>query len=189
VTNLDTILNDPRYAPRHGWHDDHREHDGTPAYLPAMMQVRSEFEELLRVCDERTRALSHVKSCLQLGLGPCDASHAVWRSQFAHVITIDGRECLVDDERHPGADTRSMEAIRLAAKHAPYDLVFIDAGHSFHDVQHDYLHYGTMMRHGGIVAIHDALPRAAYPEVQVYRFVATLPGVKIIGDEVGIAWL
>ncbi len=182
MITLDSIVNDPRYAPRHGWHDDHRAADGTPAYLPAIQQVRAEFLEFLRVVPERG-------SCLQLGLGSCDASHAVWRALFAHVTTIDWRECLVNEDRYPGADTRSREAITLAARHAPYDLVFIDAGHSFVDVQHDYLSYGAMARHGGITAIHDALRREAYPEVEVWRFVATLPGVKIIGDEVGIAWL
>ncbi len=185
---LDSILNHPCYAPYHGWHDDHRAADGTPAYLPAMQQVRDEFLDFLTVCVDRD-------SCLQLGLGECDASHAVWRSQFAHVVTIDWRVCLVGedaeplDERHPGADTRSAAAITLAARYAPYDLVFIDAGHSYRDVEHDYLHYREMLRSGGVVALHDALPRPAYPEVEVHRFVATLPGVKIIGNEVGIAWL
>src|SRR5690348_15322197 len=121
VLPIDAILSDPRYAPRYGWHDDHRAADGTPAYLPAMMQVRDELLDLLTVCVERG-------SCLQLGLGECDASHAVWRSQFDYVVTIDWRACLVGDERLPGADTRSMEAIRLALANGPYDLVFIDAG-------------------------------------------------------------
>jgi spermidine synthase len=177
---LDSIVNHPRYAPRHGWHDDHRAADGTPAYLPAMQQVRDEFLEfanLLEFCGARSGQL---RSCLQLGLGSCDASHAVWRALFAHVVTIDWRECLADDERHSGADTRSAAAITLASRHAPYDLVFIDAGHSFADVQHDYLHYREMLRPGGVIALHDALPRAAYPEVEVHRFIATLSGVKII---------
>jgi hypothetical protein len=179
---LDSILNHPRYAPYHGWHDDHRAADGTPAYLPAMQQVREEFIEFLRVVPERG-------SCLQLGLGECDASHAVWCSLFAHVVTIDWRACLVNEDSYPGADTRSREAITLAVRYAPYDLVFIDAGHSFVDVQHDYLHYREMLRPGGIVALHDALPRPTYPEVEVHKLIAMLPGVKIIGNEVGIAWL
>jgi len=185
VTDLDDILSHSRYAPRHGWHDDHRAHDGTPAYLPAMQQVRAELVELLHIC----QAEGLVGPMLQLGLGNCAASHEVWRARFSQVVTIDWGRCLVGpDLSYPGADTRSAAAIRLASEHAPYDLLFIDAGHSFRDVEHDYLSYGAMVRPGGIVAFHDALSRATYPEVEVHRYVATLPGVRIIGDEVGIAW-
>lgn len=186
MTDIDAILNDPRWSPRHGWHDDHRHHDGTPAYLPAMMQVKSEFEEFLRICAERNiRA-----SALQLGIGECDASHEVWRARFSRVVTIDWRVCRVDDEETlPGADTRSRAAIVLAARYAPYDLVFVDAGHSLSDVRHDYLSYGTMLRRGGVVALHDAIARSGYPEVGVPAFVATLRHAKVIGDEVGIAWV
>lgn len=185
TSDLDTILNDPRYAPRHGWHDDHRAHDGTDQYLPAMMQVRSEFEALLQVCADRNLFVA----ALQLGLGPCDASHEVWRAKFEEVVSIDFRDCLVNDERFLGAGTMSRAAVGLAAKHGPYDLIFIDAGHSFEDARCDYLTYAPMVRHGGIVAFHDALPRAAYPEVEVWGFVRSLPNAQMIGDEVGIAWL
>lgn len=189
MTDLDAILADPRWSPRRGWHDDHRHHDGTPAYLPAMMQVRQEFIDFLEVC-----AAFHLgASVLQLGMGECDASHEVWRARFNRVVTIDWRVCRVDDgivaEILPGSDTRSRYAISLASANAPYDLVFIDAGHSLDDVQHDYLSYGAMLRPGGIVAMHDAIPRPAYPEVGVPAFVATLPHARIIGEEVGIAWV
>ena len=184
MTDLDAVLADPRWSPRRGWHDDHRHHDGTPAYLPAMMQVRSEFEEFLQICDARGLRVS----VLQLGMGECDASHEVWRARFSRVVTIDWRVCRVDDANPlPGTDTRSRAAISLAAAHAPYDVVFVDAGHSFVDVQHDYLSYGAMVRPGGIVALHDAIVRHAYPEVGVPRLVAEL-GLPVIGSEVGIAW-
>ena len=35
------------YAPRWGWHDDHRAADGTAAYLPALQQVRIEYAAFL----------------------------------------------------------------------------------------------------------------------------------------------
>jgi hypothetical protein len=185
TTDLDAILSSPAYAPRYGWHDDHRAHDGTPAYLPAMQQVRSEFTELLDLC--RSRGLWH--RCLQLGMGECDASHAVWQSRFARVVTIDWWVCAVGDEALPGADTRSADAIKLALANGPYDLIFIDAGHSYRDVEHDHLSYGPMRTPGGVIAFHDALPRPAYSEVGVPAYLATLPGVRVIGDEVGIGWV
>lgn len=185
MPNLDIILSSPAYAPCHGWHDDHRAHDGTPAYLPAMQQVKSELQELLDLCAHR----GLFGSCLQLGMGECDASHAVWRSRFTKVVTIDWRVIMVDDEQLPGADTRALQARNVAEFNGPYDLVFIDAGHSFEDVRHDHLVYGPMRRPRGILAFHDAIARPAYPEVGVPRYVSTLAGAKIIGTEVGIAWL
>lgn len=187
MNDLDDILRSPAYAPRYGWHDDHRHADGTPAYAPAIMQVRGEFGEFL----DLLRARGLYGSCLQLGMGECDASHEVWRARFARVVTIDWRVCKVNDdiELQSGADTRSYEAVELAHQYEPYDLVFIDAGHSFDDVRHDHLIYGPMIRPRGIVAFHDALARPAYPEVGVPAYLATLQNVHVIGTEVGIAWV
>ena len=186
VVDLHRVLSDPAYAPRHGWHDDHRDADGTPAYRPAVQQVRAEFLALAEVL----RARGLCGSCLQLGLGECDASHALWREIFARVVTIDWRACLVDDEItfRPGMDTGSRSAFELAYQHSPYDLIFIDAGHSYEEVRRDHRTYGPLLRPRGIVAFHDALPRAAYPEVEVWRYVKEI-GAHVIGDEVGVAWL
>lgn len=182
---IDTIVNDPRHAPYHGWHDDHRAADGTPAYLPAVQQVRAEMVAFLATC----AALGLYGACLQLGLGTCDASHELWRAHFDRVVTIDRARCLVDRAPCHGDDTASPDALRLAAMFGPYDLVFIDAGHSFEDVRRDHVTYGPLLKPGGIVAFHDAIARPAYPEVGVPAYVAALPGVQIIGNEVGIAWV
>lgn len=185
MTDLDAILNHPRYAPRHGWHDDHRAVDGTPAYLPAMQQVRAELMELLELC----KARGLWGSCLQLGMGECEASHAVWQARFAHVVTIDKGVIAVDDERFTGRETSAQEAIAAARANGPYDLVFIDAGHSLVDVQCDHITYGSMRTPGGLTAFHDAVARPAYPEVGVPAYLATLRDVRLIGTEVGIAWV
>ena len=169
------------FAPYWGWHDDHREADGTDAYLPALQQVRSEFYALTAILDRRVR-------CLQLGAGHCDAPHAVWRCLFEHVVTIDWRQSMVDSNVYPGMDTGSAAALALAQEFGPYDLVFIDADHTFDGVARDYARYAPLAAHQGVIAFHDALPRAAYSEVEVHRFVAAL-GTTVIGDEVGVAWL
>ena len=67
--------------------------------------------------------------------------------------------------------------------------MFIDAGHSFNDVRSDYVDYGPFVKQGGIIAFHDALERDGYPELGVHKFVNSLEGIKIIGQEVGIAWM
>lgn len=190
LSDIDAILRDPRWLPRYGWHDDHAANDSTADYLPAVMQVRAEFAALLTQIERLDRR----SNALQLGMGNCEASHAVWSALFGRAITIDFGKVIVTDPAgttmiSPGQDTHSQEAYTFAQIHAPYDFLFIDAGHDAVDAGFDYHTYAPLVRRGGLIAFHDALPRAAYPEVGVHRFLATLPGVTIAGDEVGTAWL
>lgn len=172
--------------PYSGWHDDHREADGTGAYRPAIQQVRAEFVALLGAVAE----LSPRHAALQLGRGNCDAPHDAWRTAFEHVLTIDRVSCRHDDETLPGADAASQEAQLVAGRYGPYDMLFVDAGHSYADVARDHDLYSPLVRSGGVVAFHDALPRVAYPEVEVHRFLVDrrFPGLVTVGDEVGTAW-
>lgn len=174
-----------KYTPRWGWHDDHRVRDGSPDYLPALQQVRAEFEELLGVVYPL-----RFGRALQLGLGECRASHDALEMFFGQgVATIDfGAMIGPGGVEAPGANTHSTEAVAFARRFAPYNFLFIDAGHSFDDVQEDHEVYGPLVSPGGIIAFHDALQRAAYPELGVWRYVEKI-GAKIIGSEVGIAWI
>lgn len=171
--------------PRWGWHDDHRALDKTPNYLPAFMQVRSEFAELVDALK-----ILPAYSVLQLGTGPCDASYAVWRAICGRAVSIDLNGCIsADGDRYPGASTHSETARVFAALNGPYDVLFIDAAHSEDDARADELDYAPLVRPGGIVAFHDALPRADYPEVTVWRHLAKTERVlHTAGREVGIAW-
>lgn len=188
IIAIDDILNQGRWVPRWGWHDDHRQLDGTTDYLPALQQVRSEFFDLVEVLD---RANVIGGRCLQLGIGECEASHAMWRLLFRDVVTIDWSVLAHQDERVvPGADTHSHPAAAFAASHGHYDFLFIDAGHSFEDARLDHRDYGPMVRKGGIIAFHDSLQRKGYEEVEVWRYLETLGGrVNPIGSEVGTAWI
>lgn len=70
-------------------------------------------------------------------------------------------EVLEGDSRDPGI----IEAIR---KHAPFDWIFIDAGHYLHEVSADWANYGPMAAKGGCVLFHDILPPTqAHPEIEV----------------------
>jgi len=187
------------FTPRWGWHDDHRETDGTPAYLPALQQVRGEYAALL---DVLVRELGRTETvvggridgrCLQLGLGECAASHHAWMQVFGRkvVVTLDWGAVLVNNAEFTGVDVSTTEAVGIAAVGAPYDFLFIDAGHSAEDARRDHANYGPLVRPGGIIAFHDALRRPGFEEaVQVWRYLAELPGkVNMIGVEVGTAWL
>lgn len=192
ITAIDNLVaRGGRFMPYWGWHDDHRAADGTPEYKPALQQVRGEYAEFLEVVlggrDAQPRW-----GCLQLGMGECGASHEAWRLVFRNVVTLDWGGLAVDEHRFtPGHDTASDSAIRAAAVYAPYDLLFIDAGHSAEDARRDHANYGPMVRPGGIIAFHDALRRPGFEEaVQVWRYLETSrEPVNVIGWEVGIAWI
>lgn len=186
IEKIDTLIaRGGAFDPYWGWHDDHRDADGTADYLPALQQVRSEYVDLLEALSDRPRG-----RCLQLGMGECDASHEAWRLVFDEVVTLDWGKVVVNDYCLPGVDVGSSEAAKLAAVYGPYDFLFIDAGHREQDAWRDHDVYGVLVRPGGIVAFHDALRRPGFEEaVQVWRYLETLPAVNLIGREVGVAWV
>lgn len=186
-----------RVPPLWGWHDDHRGLDRTPDYQPAMQQVRAEFEQLLRVCEWRSGLGG---SALQLGLGRGGAAHMALRVAFDFVCSIDCDPAAVADLRRNWECAMPHDevlhgatgdpGIRVeAALNAPYDLLLIDANHSYHGVRRDYEDYAPLMRRGGVIAFHDSLKRPTYEEeITVWKFMAELP-VATIGTEVGISYL
>jgi hypothetical protein len=160
------------------------------------MQVRGETEILLDVLATELVGGDLVNKipgrCLQLGLGECRASHEAWRAVFdKSVVTLDWGAVLVNDGEFTGTDVSTPSAVGIAAVSAPYDFLFIDAGHAAEDARRDHANYGPLVRPGGIIAFHDALLRPGFEEaVQVWRYLETLPGrVNVIGSEVGVAWI
>lgn len=186
IERFDAVASDPRWMPFWGWHDDHRANDRTPQYLPALQQVRAETAELLEVLAANGRG----DRALQLGLGATAAPHAALQTLFEHVVTIDEKRCFVNTFEFHGLNTHLASATQIAAQHAPYDFLMIDAGHTYSDVDQDYVNYSPLVRAGGLIAFHDACRRPGYvDEVQVWRYLECLPEAKIIGTEVGIAWI
>lgn len=196
IEQVDALIAPGAFDPRWGWHDDHRHHDGTVGYLPALQQVRAEFSGLIDVLASRElpAGAGNIFSgrCLQLGLGECRASHEVWRALFkGGAVTVDWSGLYVDgDAAFAGGDTHDARVVDAVGQHGPYDFLFIDAGHSYRDVKLDYMSYRPLVRHGGVLAFHDSLARAGYPEVEVWRFLQEhVPDAAHIGTEVGIAWV
>lgn len=187
IEQIDALIAPGRYPPRWGWHDDHRCLDQTADYLPALMQVRSEFAALLDQINAVPRG-----SALQLGMGNCRASHDVWSAIFDKVVTIDFGVVANGGTELAGLDTHSPAARSLAESCGPLDFLFIDAGHSYDDVAADHRDYEPLVKPGGLIAFHDALLRPNYPEVEVWRFLEALekraPWIVLAGDEVGTAW-
>lgn len=189
---IEAIVNDPQWQPRYGFHDDHRGKDRRPEYLPAVQQVRSEFYSLLALMWPFKGG-----KALQLGIGPCNASHFIWTQVFGQVLSIDWRLCLHSDSHGytniKGRDTHDPEARDLAKGHGPYDFLFIDAGHKSLDVKLDFANFADLVRPGGIIAFHDALKRPGYErEIEVWQYLNGLRSshhIHMIGSEVGTAWI
>jgi predicted O-methyltransferase YrrM len=49
------------------------------------------------------------------------------------------------------------------------DFLFIDGDHTYQGVRNDYELYGSLVRSGGIIALHDILPRQDDPKNEVFR--------------------
>lgn len=186
---INRLIYSERYAPHWGWHDDHRETDHTPEYLPALMQVKSEFTG---IAAEIFGAGLNGGTCLQLGMGESRASHEIWNAIFEDVLTISLHGGAWDGGNVPAGSTHSQDMIERARGVGPFDFLWIDAGHDLQDVTLDYVDYGPLVRKGGIIAFHDALPRVGFPEVGVPAFIDWLRDqgrqVYTIGTEVGVAW-
>jgi len=193
--DFDAIVNDPRFAPFHGWHDDHAGSIGA-AYKPAVQQVRAEF---LALADAIKRAGLIGGRCLQLGLGHAGGSHLLFGKLFAEVWTVEAEQTLVNSFRHRFPDARHFivgnthdPAVWAEVDlHSPFDFLFIDAGHLYADVSADYLHYCGMVHHGGVIAFHDAVQRG--PGIEVYKLIANLVAsgrsVVTAGGDIGTAWM
>jgi len=186
VRKVNELVYSSRFLPHWGFHDDHRAVDRTAEYAPALQQVKAEFDALVDVIVDSGLVGG---KCLQLGMGAGGASHQVWRSVFAEVMTVDFGIIAWNDLNSTGASTHDPEALKLATQHAPFDFLFIDAGHDFTDVRDDHAAYGPLVRPGGIVAFHDALQRKGFEEVTVWKYIETIPLGWMIGTEVGIAWV
>jgi cephalosporin hydroxylase len=99
----------------------------------------------------------------------------------AQVISLDSYAVGVDNrEQYPdwvpdgvlldivAGDSRDPQVIEYIRERAPYDWIFIDAGHYLHEVTSDWNTYGPMALPGGVVLFHDILPPTqAHPEIEV----------------------
>lgn len=180
MVKVDSFVYGPTVRPYYGWHEDWKLVEG---YFPAVQQVRSEFVQMLGMIADHG-LIGGI--CLQLGMGPSGHAHDMWRQVFSDVRTIDLAVCAHNEWRGLGLDTHTYDAVLYAERSAPYDFLFIDAGHTLQDVAADYYSYQPKVRPGGLIAFHDALERDGYPEVKVHEFIKSLP-VTVFGDEVGTA--
>ena len=202
----DKLVNDSIWRPYRGWHDDHRDRDGTSEYRPAAQQVRAEWLEFVDMLHGHGLPRS---TCLQLGLGTPGATHSLLALLFREVHTVEREFPVVGEwnRRFPAGDTGTLHngsgiiqgdtnsagTFTRCSALKPLDLLFIDAGHRYEEVLLDHTMYSPLVRPGGIVAFHDAVHRPQFGDgIGVWRLLAELKRegtpIATIGDEVGIAY-
>jgi len=218
MIDLDALVNDPRFLPWSGWFDDRIKSVGewiskgrsgewsgqkcAELNMCAIQQHGAEFKEFAAVLEK----LGINGKCLQLGLGNPGASHLVWHNLFKQAITI-------DDNSYDGGgvtnylsripehkdeilvmDTHNLHTVSVVERYAPFDFLFIDTDHAYHNVKDEYEKYSPMVRPGGIVAFHDTVWHTEYDSrYEVWRFMNELRsgGVELhdIGNELGISYM
>src|SRR5215470_3163844 len=145
--NFDNIVNDVRFLPFHGWHDDYKQFDRRPEYRPAIQQNKSEFLELMRILEER--GLND--KCLELGLG-LGGTHRIFEETFKSVLTVEFSPSVVSDFNRRFSDRRRLTLVGdthdpntkagvISLGFTNVDFLFLDAGHLLPDIRADFLDY------------------------------------------------
>lgn len=82
----------------------------------------------------------------------------------SYSVGVDNRH-LYEDWRPSGVTLEVIEGgshdpatVARVQEFAPFDWIFIDAGHLYHEVRNDWEFYGPMAAKGGVVCFHDINP-------------------------------
>lgn len=68
--------------------------------------------------------------------------------------------------------------VRAAAAFDPYDVLFIDADHSYEAVRRDWENYSPLVGSRGIVAFHDIVERPGYGVSRLWGEIKAVPGTR-----------
>jgi len=99
-------------------------------------------------------------------------------------------------------DVNDDHIVEQVRGHAPFDYIFVDGDHRYEPVKETWERYNPMLRSGGLFVLHDILPHATNPRVEVHRLWAELQGnprvrqrVELISYDgqaemgIGVLWL
>ncbi len=140
------------------------------AVIP-MAQIPWEFDQLLHIAGNPSEVL-------EVGVW-FGGTLRQWLRVAEFVVAVDDKMvgekdwlAWADDEDAnltliPG-DSHDGRTVACVRSFGPYDVVFIDADHTYEAVKADWENYGPMVKKGGIVAFHDILPRDDYGVSQLW---------------------
>lgn len=98
------------------------------------------------------------------------------------------------DSHHTG----TLRFVKEQFGDKPIDFLFIDGDHTYEGVKADFQQYSPLVRPGGLIALHDILPRTDEPTIQVDQLWAKLKdregateivGAQGSGRQIGIGAL
>jgi predicted O-methyltransferase YrrM len=151
---------------------------GPPTPVP-IFQWEAEFAPLLEMYRERKP-----KRVLEIGTYHGGTLYHWLKNATpgAKVVTVDSYLVGIDNRKFyagwtPGGveldviegDSADRQIIREVAESAPFDWVFIDAGHYYKEVAADWHNYHRMCQKGGVVIFHDILPPSrSWPIIEVF---------------------
>lgn len=152
-----------------------------------VQQVHLELMDFLKLI------LTHkCKNILQIGLGHFGSTHLCLSLLCDKVTTVDicwdfiNRYISREITHNPNKDrficgsSDNEDVINMALRDKSYDLLFIDANHSYEYVKNDYKNYINGLKIGGICAFHDTILNA--DQYGVYKLVNELRKTKNIKD-------
>ncbi len=81
-------------------------------------------------------------------------------------------------------DSQDVELALEAWRSGPFDWIFIDAGHYYHEVKADWETYRKMVADDGVIVLHDILPpSSAHPEIEVNRLWREIQAEGLVTQE------
>jgi predicted O-methyltransferase YrrM len=152
-----------------------------------IQQVEQELKDFLDLI-----LINKTKNVLQIGLGHFGSTHFCLSLICNKVVTIDS--CLEFISNYKNREktynknkdifvygpSNNKNVIEHASYYGPYDLIFIDANHTYEYVKQDYDNYINILVPGGICAFHDTILTAE--QYGVAQFINELRPSKNITD-------
>lgn len=143
-----------------------------------IFQHVSEFNALLKIYIEKKPA-----RVLEIGSyhGGTLYHWLLHSAEDATVVSVDTYTAADNRDKYPDwtpedvtlivieGNSHYVETVEQVREHAPYDFIFIDAGHYYSEVRADWENYMPMATPHGIIALHDILTHVSHPEIEVEK--------------------
>jgi len=100
--------------------------------------------------------------------GPFGGGYGAWRGPFYRGFARGQQR--IELLRCDSHDPFTLQRLRSVLREQPIDVLLVDGDHSYDGVSKDFSDYVPLVRHCGVVALHDICPDATQPENEVARF-------------------
>lgn len=117
--------------------------------------------------------------------GPFGGAYCMYRTPFYQSFAREGQRLHL--ERADSHDPQTVRQVTDLFANQPADFLFIDGDHTYEGVKADFEQYGPLVRPGGLIGLHDVLPRDDAPAIEVHRLwdqiQSKYDGREIVGPE------